>query len=1785
MRPERPASLRGRDEELAALVNVLEPGRVAVICGPGGLGKSSLVAEVVWRLAPDAQPPEQFPNGIVTYDFREYAEVDRALEIIATAFGEEALPDPRSAARRTFGGRKALLILESTENANDLGSLLEIRDHCAVIITTRRRSDARGHWCLELPALSAAAALALLHESASGDLENDLIDDVSGGEICRIVGYLPLAVRLIGRYLVDTGEPAAEYLEALRNSPLDELDLSERQQESIPLILAETEEQLSSEAKTILLAQSWLGKAPIPLSLMATVLDLPKRRSRRALAELVDFGLLRRRTDDSPIRAFAETWEIFHALVHTYAERRRQEEEASARTLLKRLAGWFLQLARADDLDDAKRLSRLAALRPHLRLVLVHVQQAFPEEALELVLALHLYLRRRARIDEQRELLALGVELARDFGTSATEAEILCWRSETRISKGNLRLARSDLSRARELLHHREDGPLPLEIELLSQLARLDTLVSGADAKEHAVSALDLAREIEDSKSEGIARVRIGRIAWRNGIFDEAEQEAREAVRLLRDGDDRASEASALDLLAGIEESRGNLRDASSHRRTVLELYRESGDLYGEVACLIDLARMVGRQGEMGEAIELYQRIEFIEQELGAGQSLARLGQVYWQMGDTEKSLEYSRQALARARQENNAWEITQLLGDISSNLERRGELGAARKCLEEAREIASANGMISEEAWILSRLGLFSANYETASSFQSRAIELAENTGDPLAKSQCYYCAALIEETAENYQRAGSLFEQALESRRRSSDPASAAIDLAGIARCQIKLGKKEEALTTLHEALELSGGSHLSYNQIYVLKEIGRIYGDSGHYQEAADYYKTALEVGGETRNRINQTEILYLLSGVYRLSGRSKDALDHSHEAVDSAIGMAEKGRALVELGISYRSVGNGQESLRFLTQGKELFANLGYRPDLGWCFKEIGLTFEGLGRLNEALDNYSKSEKTFAETGHPFRRCNALYQIARLHRLLGLPDEALQTCERGLRLARQVGAKGPEADFLLLLGSFSQSQGAGGSQRTLQLYQQALQSYIDIGNHRGELKALGAIGDNLRSSGKLEEAVSHFDRALDLCRQLNETGSALGFLYQIAELHSRQGKHDKAIHTFEEGLELARAAGSLEFEAKFLILFGNLLSLQGASEDALNKFMKAADIYKRTSNHAGRLLTLLLIGAVLDLLQRQDEAIPYLEEALDLSVNLKTADEASVRHQLAKAHAAIGQHSEVAENLERAVEIVRTSGNQPNLAQVLVKAGEIYLSTAAYLKAEVAVREATSVAQKVENPLLENQSWYLLGNVHELRGEVQETRKIFKHAAMVAESVGDTQRCLQALSQLAGFEFGLGHMEQAALGFREAAFLAQQSENPSAPFHYALLSRAFAGSGFRDEAAQSLNTAVHLLDNSRRDVMSASVWEAWVLVQYRLGDEAAVDCGFDELNRILDRDLSPNLRTIATKHLADASYFSNRLEHAREALESLLSRPLPGQQQVELRWRLADVCLLLGHSDDYGRQRNQAEADTQKSRNLRQQAYSAIFAADLDLRLHKLGKVMENAKRAIELSRAAKIHVPLLLAYQRLANAALELEEPDQALETAKEGSDIAARVGNECALAELLRLEGCAESQKGHREHAAACLDRAIELHQTLGSRELEAQCWNDLTKLHLDLNARAQAKETVKRAIGVASEVGAWGTLSEAFALSADIAQQSGDRSRADQRYRRAIEEARRTGNQPIAWKHSWDLGLLLADSDPKQAVELMKPQVQYRREIRHARAEKDSRSLAEVAQSLEAPN
>lgn len=357
------ADFTGRDAQIAALLQALVPQPdgplgspcVAVVCGGGGIGKTSLAVHVA-RLAEG-----QYPDGAL------YANLDGVSqsptdpsEVLAQWLADLGVPagqlpaslEARSSRFRGLVRDRALLVLlDNARDAEQIRPLLPASELCGVLVTSRLQLahlPAARH--VQLEPMTYPEALSLL-ENVAG-VARVAREPKAAAAVLDACAGLPLALRICAARLETRPDWSVQTLAERvgdEHRRLDELavgDLATRS--SFDMSYA----QLAQDAPGRPAHDRGSGISParafrllglvvtpdIGLRAAAALFDVDEEQAEYVLESLVDVHLL-----ESPA---AERYR-FHDLIRLYAAERAEqcETEQERRAALERLLLWYAATA------------------------------------------------------------------------------------------------------------------------------------------------------------------------------------------------------------------------------------------------------------------------------------------------------------------------------------------------------------------------------------------------------------------------------------------------------------------------------------------------------------------------------------------------------------------------------------------------------------------------------------------------------------------------------------------------------------------------------------------------------------------------------------------------------------------------------------------------------------------------------------------------------------------------------------------------------------------------------------------------------------------------------------------------------------------------------------------------------------------------------------------------------------------------------------------------------------------------------------------------------------------------------------------------------------------------------------------------------------------------------------------------------------------------------------------------------------------------------------------------
>ncbi len=621
--PPLDACFLGRDKELDALLEQLQPGKVAAVCGPGGMGKSALAAQAVHKLEAD-----RFPDGIVFHSFYHQPSTDMALQRIAKAFGIKPEPSLEMDVEDALAGRKALLILDGAEEADDLKAVLALRSTCGVLITSRKRADAQG-FRLDLKPLEEQPAAAVFCEHSGA-----AADDESVQGICKILDGWPVGLRIAGRYCSSTGESAAGYLRWLEKRPFRKLRTGEHQEENAALLLRRSVKKVSwqaqialriigalafdafTERSVVALLKNFNYRTPweffrwLKTSLahrrtwLFPCTDDDLRFCRDVLNELVAYCLLEKQND---------RWKVNHALIHVYL----RSKMPLNRQLLKGLARYYIAFCQEQSSAGLEGYARLDAERAHcLRLMESCLASKLWQEVKLLVAATYIYLDRQSHWTEKLAAVEMRLTAAQQAGDRKDESWCLNSLGCTRDSRGESEKALAYYEQS--LTIYREIGDRQGEGALLNNIAEI-YLEHGKHelAVEQYKQSLSIARDISDREGEGTTLNNIGRLYYDQGDYEQALQQYEQCLPIKQEIGNEIGAGKTLNNIAAIYDAQGNSAKALKYYEQALAICQQHYDRAGEAQLRRNIGLVYEDIGDLAKAEEYMSHAVQLAEKIG----------------------------------------------------------------------------------------------------------------------------------------------------------------------------------------------------------------------------------------------------------------------------------------------------------------------------------------------------------------------------------------------------------------------------------------------------------------------------------------------------------------------------------------------------------------------------------------------------------------------------------------------------------------------------------------------------------------------------------------------------------------------------------------------------------------------------------------------------------------------------------------------------------------------------------------------------------------------------------------------------------------------------------------------------------------------------------------------------------------------------------------------------------------------------------------------------------------
>ncbi|WP_018347872.1 AfsR/SARP family transcriptional regulator [Longispora albida] len=682
----RVAALSWLDGLLPSVQDGTAPVVISAIDGSGGVGKTALA--IHWA----HQAREHFPGGQLHINLHGFSMITpvtplEALGRFLRALGvpPQRVPDGLDEAAAQFRelttGRRMLIVLDNVGGAEQVRPLLTAGPGNLTLITSRNRLAGLiaidGAQRLTLGLLTPEESAALLARMLGED--RVAAEAEAAGEIARLCGYLPLAIRITGALLADLPErDLAGYAAELAGSDrLLALDIEDDPAASVRAAFERSYAILSPEAARMF---RLCGVFPGP-DITAGALAAAAGAGEDQAAEILDQLATAHLVEETVPGRYAP-----HDLLRLYAAELAAEDEGSL-AARERLVSWYLHAT-----HTAARILNSQLILPPL-----------PEPVAGLTLpdlgglpeAMAWYEAERPNLaaallhlvnENQHDLVHVLNEVVRPYLFRSLSFED--WEL---TSQAALRSAQAS-------------GNQTAIAEAHNSLAQLRySRAKYAEAIEHYAPALVAARQSGNPATEGFVLLGYANAHLVYGQLGQARQYYLEGVTAWQAAGSRHYETVHWDNMALASTLLGNLDEAVAGFESALAWYQEIGAEGREAHCRSNLATTLIYRGDYELAAE------HLSQAVGAqaaqatqrGEAMTRhsLAMAYAGLGRLSEARTQAELALTIATESQNGYTKAEALATLGMLDLSEGDPAAASTVLDQALAVAREAGVAVSEA------------------------------------------------------------------------------------------------------------------------------------------------------------------------------------------------------------------------------------------------------------------------------------------------------------------------------------------------------------------------------------------------------------------------------------------------------------------------------------------------------------------------------------------------------------------------------------------------------------------------------------------------------------------------------------------------------------------------------------------------------------------------------------------------------------------------------------------------------------------------------------------------------------------------------------------------------------------------------------------------------------------------------------------------------------------------------------------------------------------------------
>lgn len=350
-------------------------------------------------------------------------------------------------------------------------------------------------------------------------------------------------------------------------------------------------------------------------------------------------------------------------------------------------------------------------------------------------------------------------------------------------------------------------------------------------------------------------------------------------------------------------------------------------------------------------------------------------------------------------------------------------------------------------------------------------------------------------------------------------------------------------------------------------------------------------------------------------------------------------------------------------------------------------------------------------------------------------LGEFYRSISQCEKALDFYKQAQAKANTAndipkEIVALEGSAVCHVGLGKNDEALTEYQRALEMTATSGDKREHASLLVDIGEIEAKTGKIPKAQASLNAALQEFHDLHDLRGQAETRLMLGAVFLRSGELPSALDVLEQAATDSHSAGDRTDESVAYLRVGIVYGRLSQPDKALSAYEKALDGFRASGDRHNEAAALNAIGLIYSGRAEYPKALEYFNESLRIHQEMKAPiDAALALTNIGIAYKRTGQLDKAMETYNQALLAFREGSDRSDEAATLMRIGNVYQVMGEPQKAIDYLGQALVIQRSVGERLDQARTLNNLGIVYDNLGEFDKELDSLTQARQIYHEVGN------------------------------------------------------------------------------------------------------------------------------------------------------------------------------------------------------------------------------------------------------------------------------------------------------------------------------------------------------------------------------------------------------------------------------------------------------------------------